>query len=120
MSVRDRDIAASVMGISVPTKLLAFFVSCFYCGVAGGLYSFCYIGNVDLMIYEIDRSFTILFMLIIGGLGSISGSWLGAIFVYEFPIVFTWVGDTIFQGAFNTAVVEMFRTWFMVFLLLRY
>tara|TARA_Y100001935_G_C17233470_1_gene471676 strand:+ start:67 stop:1161 length:1095 start_codon:yes stop_codon:yes gene_type:complete len=107
MSVRDRDIAASVMGISVPrTKLLAFFVSCFYCGVAGGIYSFLYIGNVDLMIYEIDRSFTILFMLIIGGLGSISGSWLGAIFVYEFPIVFTWIGDTIFKGAFNTAVVE--------------
>jgi branched-chain amino acid transport system permease protein len=107
MSVRDRDIAASVMGISVPkTKLLAFFISCFYCGVAGGMYSFLYIGNVDLMIYEVDRSFTILFMLIIGGLGSISGSWLGAIFVYEFPILFTWVGDVIFGGAFNTAVVE--------------
>ena len=107
MSVRDRDIAASVMGISVPkAKLLAFFISCFYCGVAGGIYSFLYIGNVDLMIYEVDRSFTILFMLIIGGLGSISGSWLGAIFVYEFPILFTWIGDFIFQGAFNTAVVE--------------
>ncbi|MDA7842178.1 branched-chain amino acid ABC transporter permease [Gammaproteobacteria bacterium] len=107
MSVRDRDIAASVMGISVPrAKLLAFFISCFYCGVAGGIYSFLYIGNVDLMIYGVDRSFTILFMLIIGGLGSISGSWLGAIFVYEFPIVFTFIGDYIFQGAFNTAVVE--------------
>ena len=58
------------------------------------------------MIYGVDRSFTILFMLIIGGLGSISGSWLGAIFVYEFPIIFTFIGDFIFQGAFNTAVVE--------------
>jgi branched-chain amino acid transport system permease protein len=95
------------MGISVPrAKLLAFFISCFYCGVAGGIYSFLYIGNVDLMIYEVDRSFTILFMLIIGGLGSISGSWLGAIFVYEFPIIFSFIGDYIFQGAFNTAVVE--------------
>ncbi len=107
MSVRDRDIAASVMGISVPkTKLIAFFISCFYCGVAGGIYSFLYIGNVDLMIYEIDRSFTILFMIIIGGLGSISGSWLGAIFVYEFPILFTLLSDALFKGALNTAVVE--------------
>ena len=114
MAVRDMDIAASTIGISVPkTKLLAFFVSCYYCGVAGALYSFAYIGNVDLMIYEVDRSFTIMFMMIIGGLGSITGSFLGAIFVYEFPIAFTVLGDYVFQGAgghagggFDSAAVE--------------
>ncbi len=124
MSVRDRDIAAGVIGIPVvKTKMLAFFISCFYCGVAGGLYCFAYIGNVDLMIFEIDRSFTILFMVIIGGLGSITGSWLGAIFVYEFPIIFTWLGDSLFGGAFDTAVVEnvsnMIYGVFIIALLIR-
>tara|TARA_B100000287_G_scaffold73104_1_gene64792 strand:+ start:252 stop:1346 length:1095 start_codon:yes stop_codon:yes gene_type:complete len=124
MSVRDRDIAAGVIGIPVvKTKMLAFFISCFYCGVAGALYCFCYIGNVDLMIFEVDRSFTILFMLIIGGLGSISGSWLGAIFVYEFPIVFTAAGDYLFGGAFDTAIVEnvsnMIYGIFIIALLIR-
>ncbi len=82
MAVRDMDIAAKVIGIQVgKTKLNAFFVSCFYCGIAGAMYSYCYIGNVDFMIYNLRRSFLIVFMVILGGLGSILGSFLGAKFV---------------------------------------
>ena len=107
MAVRDMDIAASVIGIPVgKTKLNAFFVSCFYCGVAGAMYCYCYIGNLDFMIFNLRRSFLIMFMVILGGLGSILGSFLGAIFVYGWPILITIIGDTVFQGAFDTAFVE--------------
>ncbi len=108
MAVRDMDIAASVIGIPVGrTKLNAFFVSCFYCGVAGAMYSYCYIGNLDFMIYDLRRSFLVMFMVILGGLGSILGSFLGAIFVYGWPILITRFGDAVFGGGtLDTAFVE--------------
>lgn len=108
MAVRDMDIAANVIGISVAkTKLMAFFVSTFYCGVAGAMYSYCYIGNLDFMIFNLRRSFLVMFMVIVGGLGSILGSFLGAIFVYGWPIMITRLGDFIFGGGtLDTAFVE--------------
>jgi len=108
MAVRDMDIAANVIGIPVgKTKLNAFFVSCFYCGVAGAMYCYCYIGNLDFMIFNLRRSFLIMFMVILGGLGSILGSFLGAIFVYGWPIVITRLGDWIFGGGtLDTAFIE--------------
>jgi len=108
MAVRDMDIAANVIGISVAkTKLMAFFISTFYCGVAGAMYSYCYIGNLDFMIFNLRRSFLIMFMVIVGGLGSILGSFLGAIFVYGWPILITRMGDFIFGGGtLDTAFVE--------------
>jgi branched-chain amino acid transport system permease protein len=108
MAVRDMDIAANVIGISVAkTKLMAFFISTFYCGVAGAMYSYCYIGNLDFMIFNLRRSFLIMFMVIVGGLGSILGSFLGAIFVYGWPIMITRLGDFIFGGGtLDTAFVE--------------
>ena len=108
MAVRDMDIAANVIGISVAkTKLMAFFVSTFYCGVAGAMYSYCYIGNLDFMIFNLRRSFLVMFMVIVGGLGSILGSFLGAIFVYGWPILVTRLGDAIFGGGtLDTAFVE--------------
>ena len=73
------DVAASVIGIKLmPTKLLAFAVSSFYCGVAGALYAFCYLGSVEPDGFSLEMSFKILFMIIIGGVGSIMGSFLGA------------------------------------------
>jgi branched-chain amino acid transport system permease protein len=82
MAVRDMDVAASVIGIRLmPTKLLAFAVSSFYCGVAGALYAFCYLGSVEPDGFSLDMSFKILFMIIIGGVGSIMGSFLGAAFI---------------------------------------
>ncbi len=51
------------------TKLLAFAISSFYCGVAGALYAFCYLGTVEPEAFNLDLSFRILFMVIIGGVG---------------------------------------------------
>jgi branched-chain amino acid transport system permease protein len=87
MAVRDMDVAASVIGIPMmKTKLLAFAISSFYCGVAGALHAFCYLGTVEPEAYTLDLSFRILFMIIIGGVGSILGSFLGAAFITLFPI----------------------------------
>ena len=87
MAVRDMDVAASVIGIPMmKTKLLAFAISSFYCGVAGALHAYCYLGTVEPEAYTLDLSFRILFMVIIGGVGSILGSFLGAAFIILFPI----------------------------------
>jgi len=86
MAVRDMDVAAGVIGIRLMhTKLLAFAISSFYCGVAGALYAFCYLGTVEPEAFNLDLSFRILFMVIIGGVGSILGSFLGAAFITLFP-----------------------------------
>ncbi len=70
MAVRDMDIAAELMGIRLlPTKLLAFAVSSFYCGVAGALMVFFWYGGAESTVFNINQSFTILFMIIIGGSG---------------------------------------------------
>ena len=87
MAVRDMDVAAEVIGIRLMhTKLLAFAVSSFYCGVAGALYAFCYLGSVEPDGFSLDMSFRILFMIIVGGVGSILGSFLGAAFILLLPI----------------------------------
>jgi len=87
MAVRDMDVAAEVIGIPLMrTKLLAFAVSSFYCGVAGALAAFCYLGTVEPDYFTLDLSFRILFMVIIGGVGSILGSFFGAAFIVLFPI----------------------------------
>jgi branched-chain amino acid transport system permease protein len=87
MAVRDMDVAASVIGIPMmKTKLLAFAISSFYCGVAGALHAFCYLGTVEPEAYTLDLSFRILFMIIIGGVGSILGCFLGSAFITLFPI----------------------------------
>ena len=87
MAVRDMDVAAEVIGIHMlRTKLAAFAVSSFYCGVAGALYAFCYLGTVEAEGFNLDLSFRILFMIILGGVGSILGSFLGAAFIVLFPI----------------------------------
>jgi branched-chain amino acid transport system permease protein len=87
MAVRDMDVAAEVIGIRIMhTKLLAFAVSSFYCGVAGALYAYAYIGTVEPEGFNLDLSFKILFMIIIGGVGSIVGAFLGAAFIVLLPI----------------------------------
>jgi branched-chain amino acid transport system permease protein len=87
MAVRDMDLAAEVIGIRMmQTKLLAFAISSFYCGVAGALYAYTYLGTVEPEAFNLDLSFRILFMVIIGGVGSILGSFLGAAFIVLLPI----------------------------------
>jgi branched-chain amino acid transport system permease protein len=104
MAVRDMDIAAGVIGIRlVHTKLLAFAISSFYCGVAGALYAFCYLGTVEPEAFNLELSFRILFMIIIGGLGSILGSFLGAAFITLFPIFLNLVTEAI-SHALNVEV----------------
>jgi branched-chain amino acid transport system permease protein len=88
MAIRDMDMAAEVIGFRpLRTKLLAFAVSSFYCGVAGALYAFAYLGTVEPEAYNLDLSFRILFMIIIGGVGSVLGSFLGAAFIVLLPVM---------------------------------
>jgi branched-chain amino acid transport system permease protein len=97
MAMRDRDIAAEIIGIRpLPTKLLAFAISSFYCGIAGAEVLFLYLGSVETLAFDINLSFLVLFMVIIGGLGSVLGSFLGAAFIVLVPIFLTnaphWIG----------------------------
>jgi branched-chain amino acid transport system permease protein len=88
MAVRDMDIAAELMGIRLlPTKLLAFAVSSFYCGVAGAMMVFLWYGGAESTVFSINQSFFVLFMIIIGGLGSLLGAYLGAALIFMLPIV---------------------------------
>jgi len=90
MAIRDRDIAAEIIGIRpLRTKLLAFAISSFYCGVAGAEFVFLYLGSAETLAFDISLSFLVLFMVIIGGLGSILGSFLGAGFIVLVPIFLT-------------------------------
>jgi len=88
MAIRDMDVAAAVIGIRpVYAKLTAFAVSSFIVGVAGALWGFVHLGSWEPAAFSIDRSFQLLFMVIIGGLGSIMGSFFGAAFIVVLPIV---------------------------------
>ena len=89
MAVRDMDIAAELMGIKLlPTKLLAFAVSSFYCGVAGACMMFLWYGGGEANdAFNVNQSFIVLFMVIIGGLGSLIGAFFGAFFISTLPTI---------------------------------
>jgi branched-chain amino acid transport system permease protein len=90
MAIRDRDIAAEIIGVRpLRTKLLAFGISSFYCGLAGAEFVFLYLGSAETQAFDIGLSFLVLFMVIIGGLGSVLGSVLGAAFIVLVPIFLT-------------------------------
>jgi len=90
MAIRDRDIAAEIIGVRpLRTKLLAFGISSFYCGIAGAEFVFLYLGSAETLAFDIGLSFLVLFMVIIGGLGSVLGSFLGAAFIVLVPIFLT-------------------------------
>jgi branched-chain amino acid transport system permease protein len=90
MAIRDMDVAAEIIGIRpLTTKLSAFATSSFYCGVAGALLLFLYLGSVETLAFDIAVSFEVLFMVIIGGMGSIMGSIIGAAFITVMPIFLT-------------------------------
>ena len=92
MAVRDQDLAAELIGIRLlPTKLLAFAVSSFYCGVAGALLVFLWYGSAEPAVFDVNLSFFILFMVIIGGLGSLTGSFFGAALIFIMPIVLRYI-----------------------------
>lgn len=88
MAIRDMDVAASVIGIRpMHAKLTAFAVSAFFAGVAGALWGFVHLGAWEPLAFNINLSFNLLFMIIIGGMGSILGSYFGAFFIVVLPLV---------------------------------
>jgi branched-chain amino acid transport system permease protein len=88
MAIRDMDVAAEVIGIRpMRVKLLAFAISSFYCGVAGALFAYAYLGTVEPEAYSLDLSFRILFMIIIGGVGTVLGAFLGSAFIVIVPVL---------------------------------
>ncbi len=113
MAIRDMDIAAEIIGFRpLRTKLTAFAVSSFFIGIAGAMWGFLRLGSWEPLAFDINRSFQILFMVIIGGLGSLLGSFLGAAFIVLTPILLNqlpgWLGVHI-----STALISHLE--FMVF-----
>jgi branched-chain amino acid transport system permease protein len=110
MAIRDMDVAAAVIGIRpMYAKLSAFAVSSFIIGVAGGLWGFVHLGSWEPAAFSIDRSFQLLFMVIIGGMGSIMGSFFGAAFIVVLPIFlnqFLPAAGLVFGVEISTALVS--------------
>jgi branched-chain amino acid transport system permease protein len=87
MATRDMDIAAEIIGIPpLHAKLSAFAISSFIIGISGALWAFVHLGSWEPLAFSIDRSFSLLFMVVIGGLGSILGCFFGAAFITMVPI----------------------------------
>jgi branched-chain amino acid transport system permease protein len=126
MAIRDMDVAAAVIGIRpMYAKLSAFAVSSFIVGVAGALWGFVYLGAWEPAAFSVDRSFQLLFMVIIGGMGSIMGSFFGAAFIVILPIFLNQAlpvlgapfGITISTAAVSHAEVIVFGAlivWFLI------
>ena len=107
MAVRDMDIAAASMGVSLlRTKVQAFAISAFYCGVAGALFAFCYLKSLEPVAFDIKLSFKILFMCILGGLGTINGAFIGAAFILLFPVLLNAIGNNVFHGAIDATIIS--------------
>jgi branched-chain amino acid transport system permease protein len=126
MAIRDMDVAAAVIGIRpMYAKLSAFAVSSFIVGVAGALWAFVYLGAWEPSAFSVDYSFRLLFMVIIGGLGSIMGSFFGAAFIIILPIALNqflpmlagWFGIEISTAGVSHAELMIFGgliVWFLI------
>jgi branched-chain amino acid transport system permease protein len=107
MAIRDMDTAAAVIGIPVyRTKVLAFAVSSFYLGIAGALWAFVYLGSASVQSFGISRSFEVLFIIIIGGMGSISGNFIGAAFISLLPIAIDHLAQYLFAGHVDAGLLQ--------------
>ncbi len=121
MATRDMDVAAEIIGIRpMYAKLSAFAVSSFFIGVAGALWAFVHLGAWEPLAFDINRSFSILFMVIIGGLGSILGSLLGAAFITLLPLLLNqvpqWVGIAISTATISHLESMIFGALIVFFL----
>ncbi len=106
MAVRDMAVAAEVIGIRLMrAKLLAFAISSFYCGVAGALFAYAYLGTVEPEAFNLDLSFRVLFMVIIGGVGTVLGAFLGAGFVTLMPVLLS-VTVRFLDSTFGLGIAE--------------
>ncbi|WP_394833314.1 branched-chain amino acid ABC transporter permease [Pendulispora rubella] len=107
MAVRDMETAAIVSGVETRrAKLLAFAVGAFYCGIAGALWAFAYLGTVEPHGFDLDRSFQVLFMAILGGLGRLTGPFLGAAFIVLFPIALDLAGARLGGGSVDPGLLQ--------------
>ncbi|MBK7003948.1 MAG: branched-chain amino acid ABC transporter permease [Burkholderiales bacterium] len=126
MAIRDMDVAAAVIGIRpMYAKLSAFAVSSFIIGVAGALWAFIYLGAWEPAAFSVDQSFKLLFMVIIGGMGAISGAFWGAAFMVLLPIFLSqflpllarWVGLEMSTAGVSHAELMLFGgliVWFLI------
>jgi len=106
MATRDQDVAAEVIGIRpVYAKLSAFAVSSFYCGVAGALWGFVHLGSWEPLAFDLNLSLSLLFMIIIGGMGSLTGAYFGAAFIIMLPILLNRIPE-LAGVALSTAIVS--------------
>lgn len=105
-AVRDMDIAAELVGINLMrAKLTAFAVSSYIIGISGALLVFFFKGAAEPNLFDIESSFLILFIAIIGGLGSILGNFLGAILIVALPVILNVIPDA-FGIPINSATFE--------------
>ncbi|ARO34290.1 high-affinity branched-chain amino acid ABC transporter permease protein (plasmid) [Rhizobium sp. NXC14] len=108
IAIRDNETAARIIGVPVlRTKLLAFALSSFIIGVAGALWAFAYLRTVEPAGFNLDRSFQILFIIIIGGLATIRGAFLGAALMVVFPVLLSRVGSFLLGDLFDSGVLDM-------------
>ena len=122
MAMRDMDVAAEVIGIRpVYAKLTAFGVSAFYCGVAGALWGFVYLGAWEPLAFNLTLSLNLLFMIIIGGMGSILGSYFGAAFIVALPIILDqvplWLGVPMSTAMASHLALMIFGALIVFFLI---
>ncbi|QQS12234.1 MAG: branched-chain amino acid ABC transporter permease [Rhodospirillales bacterium] len=113
VAIRDQDIAAEIIGINIfRWKLVSFAISSFYAGVCGVLYTY-YFGIANYEQFQIVVSIDYLAMIIIGGLGSVLGTILGAAFVTLLPIVIRTImesfGGYFFSDAELPAIISALR-----------
>ncbi|MGB3386570.1 MAG: branched-chain amino acid ABC transporter permease [Pseudaminobacter sp.] len=109
-AVRDMDIAAELVGINLmKAKLSAFAVSSYIVGIAGALFVFLWRGAAEPVLFDIQLSFRVLFIVIIGGMGSILGNYLGAILIVALPVIISAVPRA-FGLPIGSAMVEHLNT----------
>ncbi|WP_296420567.1 branched-chain amino acid ABC transporter permease [Pseudooctadecabacter sp.] len=122
MAIRDMDIAAEIIGVNpLKAKLTAFAVSSFFVGISGALFFAVYLGAVEVgEAFGINKSFLVLFMIIIGGLGSIFGAFAGAAFLVCLPVVLKLIGvdllgwPTDLVAHFQLVIVGLLIMFFLV------
>jgi branched-chain amino acid transport system permease protein len=113
MATRDMDVAAEVIGIRpLYAKLTAFAVSSFYAGIAGALWGFVHLGAWEPLAFNINLSLNLLFMIIIGGMGSLLGAYFGAAFIVLLPIFLNLIPGA-FGVSMSTALASHLE--FMIF-----
>ncbi|HEY5633431.1 MAG TPA: branched-chain amino acid ABC transporter permease [Burkholderiaceae bacterium] len=122
MAIRDMDVAAQVIGIRpIHAKLTAFAISSFFIGVSGAMWAFVHLGSWEPLAFDVNRSLNLLFMIIIGGLGSIMGSFFGAAFIVILPIMLNrvpeWLGIPISTAMASHLEFMIFGSLIVFFLI---